>query len=134
MQNMTWCKRIESHFKILGMKKQILIIFGQTFEIPAMVQNIIRPYILQQVFPKRPFFVLRPYLHFYLQSRRKIWKSFGSFSFFQASLWLGVDKVLLELTKSLKGELRHAFQCCILIPRKCPNKTPFQQIVPKAVV
>ena len=56
--------------------------------------------------------------------------TFGSFSFFQASLWLGVDKVLQKLTKSYKSELRHLFQCCILIPRKCPRKTPFQHTVP----
>ena len=43
--------------------------------------------------------------------------TFGSFSFFQASIWLGVDKVLQELTKSYKNELRHLLQCCILIPR-----------------
>ena len=55
--------------------------------------------------------------------------TFGSFSFFQASLWLGVDKVLQKLTKSYKSELRHLFQCCILIPRKCPRKTPFQHTV-----
>ena len=57
--------------------------------------------------------------------------TFGSFSFFQASLWLGVNKVLQTLTKSYKNELRHLFQCCILIPRKCPHKTPFQQTVGK---
>ena len=28
------------------------------------------------------------------------------------------------------SELRHLFQCCILIPRKCPRKTPFQHTVP----
>ena len=52
--------------------------------------------------------------------------AFGSFSFFQASLWLEVDKVLQKLTKSYKNEPRHLFQCCILIPRICPHKTPFQ--------
>ena len=56
--------------------------------------------------------------------------TFGSFSFFQASLWLGVDKVLPKPTKSYKSELRHIFQCCILIPRKCLRKTPFQHTVP----
>ena len=56
--------------------------------------------------------------------------TFGSFSFFQASIWLGVDKVLQKLTKSYKNELRHLFQCIILIPRKCPHKTPFQHTVP----
>jgi hypothetical protein len=56
--------------------------------------------------------------------------TFGSFNFFQASLWLGVNSVLQKLTKSYKSELRHLFQCCILIPRKCPRKTPFQHTVP----
>ena len=51
--------------------------------------------------------------------------SFGSFSFFQASLWLGVDKVLQKLTKSYKNKLKHLFQCWILIPRKCPCKFHF---------
>ena len=36
--------------------------------------------------------------------------TFGSFSFFQASIWLRVDKVLPKLTKSYKSELRHLFQ------------------------
>ena len=55
--------------------------------------------------------------------------SFGSFNLFQASFWLGVDKVLQNLLKSYKIELRHSFQSCILIPRKCPRKTPFQHTV-----
>ena len=55
--------------------------------------------------------------------------TFGSFSFFQASLWLGVDKVLQKLSKSYKSELRNLFQCCILIPRKYPCKIPFQHTV-----
>ena len=38
--------------------------------------------------------------------------------------------VLQKLTKSYKSELRHLFQFCILIPRKCPRKTPFQHTVP----
>ena len=49
--------------------------------------------------------------------------TFGSFSFFQASIGLGVDKLLQELTKSYKNELRHLLQCYILIPRKCLRKT-----------
>jgi hypothetical protein len=49
----------------------------------------------------------------------------GSFSFFQTSLWLGVDKVLQKLAKSYKSELKHLFQCCILIPRKYPRKTHY---------
>ena len=59
--------------------------------------------------------------------------TFCSFSFFQASIWLGVDKVLQKLTKSYKSEVRHLFQCCILIPRKCPLKTPFQHTVPPPI-
>jgi hypothetical protein len=54
--------------------------------------------------------------------------TFGSFSYFQVSR-LRVDKVLQKLTKSHKSELRHLFWCCILIPRKCPRKTPFQHTV-----
>ena len=53
----------------------------------------------------------------------------GSFSFFQASIWLGVNKVLQKVTKSYKNELRYLFQCCILIPRKCPHKNPLQHTV-----
>ena len=73
--------------------------------------------------------------HQYLNHKRKLslrhpLPTFGSFSFFQASLWFGVDKVLQKLTKSYKSELRHLFQCSILIPRKCPRKTPFQHTVP----
>ena len=30
----------------------------------------------------------------------------------------------------LRGVLRHLFQCCILIPRKCPRNTSFQHKVP----
>ena len=50
--------------------------------------------------------------------------------FFQASLWLRVDKVLQKLTKSYKSELRHFLQCCILIPKKCPCKNPYHHTVP----
>ena len=64
-------------------------------------------------------------------SLRHVLPTFGSFSFFQASLWLGIDKVLQKLTKSYEIELRHLFQCCILIARKCPCKTPFQHTVPR---
>ena len=35
----------------------------------------------------------------------------GIFSFFQASLWLRVKKVLQKLSKSDKSELSHLFQC-----------------------
>ena len=64
------------------------------------------------------------------QSLRHPLSMFGSFSFFQESIWLRVDKVLRKLTKLYENELRHLFQCCILIPRKCPRKTPFQYTVP----
>ena len=37
--------------------------------------------------------------------------------------------MLQKLTKSYKSELRHFFQCCILIAKKCPRKTPFQHTV-----
>ena len=43
---------------------------------------------------------------------------------------LSHNKVLQKLTKSYKSELRNLFQCCILIPMKCPRKTPFQHTVP----
>ena len=56
--------------------------------------------------------------------------TFDNFSFFQASILLGVDKVLQKLIKSDNSELRHLFQCCILVPRKCPRKTLFQHTVP----
>ena len=56
--------------------------------------------------------------------------SFGSFSFFQTSLWFGVDKVLQKITKSWKSEVRHLYQWCNLIPKKCPRKTPLQHTVP----
>ena len=64
------------------------------------------------------------------QSLRHPLSMFGSFSFFQESIWLRVDKVLRKLTKLYENELRHLFQCCILIPGKCPRKTPFQYTVP----
>ena len=49
--------------------------------------------------------------------------TFGSFSFFQASLWLG-QWGTSKLTKFYTNELRHLFQCCILISRKFRNKIP----------
>jgi hypothetical protein len=64
-------------------------------------------------------------------SLRHCLPTFGNFSFCQASFWLGVNKVLQKLTISHKSELRHLFQYCILIPRKCPHKTPFQHTVPR---
>ena len=62
-------------------------------------------------------------------SLRHLLPTFGSFSFFQTSLWLGVDKFLQKLTKSYKSEIRLLYQWCILIPRKCLHKTPFQHTV-----
>ena len=56
--------------------------------------------------------------------------TFGSFSFFQASILLRVNKVLQKLTKSYKSEIRHLIQCCILIPRKCLCKTLFKAHCP----
>ena len=64
-------------------------------------------------------------------SLRHFLPTFGSFSFFQATIWLGVDKELQKLTKSYKSGHRHLFQCCILIPRKCLCKTTFQHTVPR---
>ena len=56
--------------------------------------------------------------------------TFGTFSFFQPSLWLGDNEVhTSKSNKILESELTHLFQCCILIPRECPHKTPFQHTV-----
>ena len=79
--------------------------------------------------------VSHKWFHKWLNHKKKLslrcpLPTFGSFSFFQAFLWLGVDKVLQKQTKSYKNELRHSFQHCILIPGKCPRKTPFQHTVP----
>ena len=63
-------------------------------------------------------------------SLRHFLPTFGSFSFFQASIWLEVDNVLKKWTKSCKIELKHLFQSCILIPRKCPRKPPFNTQCP----
>ena len=59
---------------------------------------------------------------------------FYSFSFFKESLWLVVDKVLQKLKKSYKSDIRLLFQCCILIPSKCPRKTPFQNTLPPSLL
>ena len=58
--------------------------------------------------------------------------TFGSFSFFfRHQLDSGLIRYILQkLTKSYKNELRHLFQYCILIPRKCQRKTPCQHTVP----
>ena len=60
--------------------------------------------------------------------------TFGSFSFSRQTLWLGIDKVLQKLTKSHKSEISHLFCFCILIPRKCLRKNPFQHIVPPCLL
>ena len=57
--------------------------------------------------------------------------TFGSFSFFHAFIWLGVDKILQKLAKCYESYLRHLFQCYILIPRHCLRKTPFQHSAPR---
>ena len=57
-------------------------------------------------------------------SQRHPLPTFGSFSFFQASILLWVDKVLQKLTKSYRSELKHLFQCRILILMKCLRKNP----------
>ena len=52
--------------------------------------------------------------------------NFGSFSYFQTSLSLGVGQVLQKLSNDLKL----LFHCYILIPGKCPRKTPFKTQCP----
>ena len=39
---------------------------------------------------------------------------------------LGADKGIRKLLKFDRNELRFYFHCGILIPRKCPHKTPFK--------
>ena len=51
--------------------------------------------------------------------------NFGSFSYFQTSLSLGVEQGLQKLPKFDINDLKFLFHCCILIPRKCPHKIPF---------
>ena len=43
---------------------------------------------------------------------------------------LGVGKGMKELLKFDRNELRYQFHCGILIPRKCPRKTPFKARCP----
>ena len=52
--------------------------------------------------------------------------NFGSFSYFQTSLSLGVEQVLQKQPKFDINDLKLLFYCYILIPRKCPRKTPFK--------
>ena len=58
--------------------------------------------------------------------------NFGSFSYFQTSLSLGVEQGLQKLQKFDINDLRLLFHCNILIPRKCPRKTPFKAQCPPA--
>ena len=56
--------------------------------------------------------------------------TFDSFSFFRHPFDSRLMRYILQkLTKSFEIELRHLFQCCILIPKKCLHKTPFQHKV-----
>ena len=52
--------------------------------------------------------------------------TFGSFSYFQTFLSLGVKQGLQKLPKFDINDRRLSFHCYILIPRKCPRKTPFK--------
>ena len=49
--------------------------------------------------------------------------NFGSFSYFQTFRLFGVQQ---GLPKFDINDLRLLFHCNILIPRKCPRKTPFK--------
>ena len=52
--------------------------------------------------------------------------NFGSLSYFQTSLLLGVQQGLQKLPKFDINDLRLSFHCNILIPRKCLRKTLFK--------
>ena len=52
--------------------------------------------------------------------------NFGSFCYFQTFLSLRVKLGLQKLLKFDINDLRLLFHCNILIPRKCPRKTPFK--------
>ena len=56
--------------------------------------------------------------------------NFGSFSYFQTSSSLGVEQGPQKLQKFDINDLRLLFHCNILIPRKCPRKTPFKAQCP----
>ena len=59
-----------------------------------------------------------------------ILSNFGSFIYFQTFLSLGVKQGLQKLPKFDINDLRLLFHCYILIPRKCPHKTPFKTQCP----
>ena len=59
---------------------------------------------------------------------------FGSFSYFQTSLSLGVGQVHQKLQKFDINNLRLLFHYYILIPRKCPHKTPFKRQCPPWII
>ena len=59
--------------------------------------------------------------------------NFGSFSYFQTSISVGVEQRLQRLPKFDINDLKLSFHCCILIPRKCPHKTPFKTQCPPPV-
>ena len=89
--------------------------------------------------PTQRLFVSNKWYHQRVNHIKKLnlWhpiQNFGNFSFFQAFLGLWIYKVLLKLKKSYKSEFRHLFQWCILIPRKCQCKTPFQHTVPPPLI
>ena len=52
--------------------------------------------------------------------------NFVSFCYFQTSLLLRVEQGLKKLPKCDIDDLKLLFHCYILIPRKCPRKTPFK--------
>ena len=52
--------------------------------------------------------------------------NFGTFSYFETSLSLGVEQGLQKPPKFDINDLRLLFHCNILIPRGCPRKTPFK--------
>ena len=56
--------------------------------------------------------------------------NFSSFRYFQTSLSLGVEQGLQKLPKFDINDLKFLFHCYVLIPRKCPRKTPFKTQCP----
>jgi len=63
-------------------------------------------------------------------SLRHLLPTFGSFSFFQASLWLGVDKVLQKLKKSYKMSSDIYFNVASWFPVKVHIKPHFNTQCP----